>query len=390
MNFTTLTLKKGKEASIQRRHHWIFSGALAQIPDTLNPGDWVTIQSAQKQILGHGFFNGGSIAVKILSHSKNIPGREWLRERISAALLTRKEAGLLPSGHTNCFRLLNAEGDGFPGLIADVYGDTLILQLHHTGIIPFLDMLAEELPTLLPFPVHHILVQYPAAKNETVQREFILGNAEEGTVKENGHLFHVNWMEGQKTGFFLDQRDNRQLLKNYSAGKKVLNTFSYTGGFSVYALAGGATQVTSVDVSKWAIAQCGQNIALNGSPAEIHHGIAVDAISYLQQEQETFDTIILDPPAFAKSLSARHNALMAYKRINLLAMKKLPPGGVLFTFSCSQVVDKFMFRSVILAAAIEAGREVKILHQLSQPADHPINIFHPESEYLKGLVVCVI
>lgn len=390
MNFTMLTLKKGKEASILRRHHWIFSGALAQIPDTLNPGDWVTIQSAQKQILGHGFYNGGSIAVKILSHNKDIPGREWLRGRFRDALLTRHEAGLFPSESTNCFRLINAEGDGFPGLVADIYGDTLVLQLHHAGIIPFVDMIAEELPTLLPFPIHHILVQYPAAKNETVQREFILGNAKEGIIKENGLLFHVNWMEGQKTGFFLDQRDNRQLLKNYSAGKKVLNTFSYTGGFSVYALAGGATRVTSVDISKWAIAQCGQNITQNGFSPETHQGITADAISYLQQHQEIFDTIVLDPPAFAKSLSARHNALMAYKRINLLAMKKLPPGGILFTFSCSQVVDKFMFRSAVLAAAIEAGREVKILHQLSQPADHPVNLFHPESEYLKGLVLCVI
>ena len=308
-------------------------------------------------------------------------------ERFKTALAIREKAGLVNNANTNAYRLFHAESDGIPGIIIDNYNGNIVFQVHHIYILNNLDMIMSSFKKVFP-ETKSIYLKFTQKFKSDID-PFIEGKDEETIVKENGISFHVNWTKGQKTGFFLDQRDNRSLLGKYSAGKRVLNTFCYTGGFSMYALTHGATTVSSVDSSAYAIEGLEKNLEVNKLKDKNHTSIQQDALEYLTKTEDIFDLIILDPPAFAKSISSRHNAIMAYKRINALALKKIETNGILFTYSCSQVVDKFSFTSAVLAAAIETGREVSILHQMSQPADHPINIFHPETEYLKGLVLFV-
>lgn len=382
-----LTLKKGKEASPLRKHRWIFSGAVATVSEELTDGDLIDVLDFKRNKIATGFFNDGSIAVKIMAFGNTEINEAYFIERFKTALAIREKAGLVNNANTNAYRLFHAESDGIPGIIIDNYNGHIVFQVHHIYILNNLDMIMSSFKKVFP-ETKSIYLKFTQKFKSDID-PFIEGKVEETIVKENGISFHVNWTKGQKTGFFLDQRDNRSLLGKYSAGKRVLNTFCYTGGFSMYALTHGATTVSSVDSSAYAIEGLEKNLEVNKLKDKNHTSIQQDALEYLTKTEDIFDLIILDPPAFAKSISSRHNAIMAYKRINALALKKIETNGILFTYSCSQVVDKFSFTSAVLAAAIETGREVSILHQMSQPADHPINIFHPETEYLKGLVLFV-
>lgn len=382
-----LTLKKGKEASPLRKHRWIFSGAVATVSEELTDGDLIDVLDFKRNKIATGFFNDGSIAVKIMAFGNTEINEAYFIERFKTALAIREKAGLVNNANTNAYRLFHAESDGIPGIIIDNYNGNIVFQVHHIYILNNLDMIMSSFKKVFP-ETKSIYLKFTQKFKSDID-PFIEGKDEETIVKENGISFHVNWTKGQKTGFFLDQRDNRSLLGKYSAGKRVLNTFCYTGGFSMYALTHGATTVSSVDSSAYAIEGLEKNLEVNKLKDKNHTSIQQDALEYLTKTEDIFDLIILDPPAFAKSISSRHNAIMAYKRINALALKKIETNGILFTYSCSQVVDKFSFTSAVLAAAIETGREVSILHQMSQPADHPINIFHPETEYLKGLVLFV-
>jgi 23S rRNA (cytosine1962-C5)-methyltransferase len=382
-----LTLKKGKEASPLRKHRWIFSGAVATVSEELTDGDLIDVLDFKRNKIATGFFNDGSIAVKIMAFGNTEINEAYFIERFKTALAIREKAGLVNNANTNAYRLFHAESDGIPGIIIDNYNGHIVFQVHHIYILNNLDMIMSSFKKVFP-ETKSIYLKFTQKFKSDID-PFIEGKVEETIVKENGISFHVNWTKGQKTGFFLDQRDNRSLLGKYSAGKRVLNTFCYTGGFSMYALTHGATAVSSVDSSAYAIEGLEKNLEVNKLQDKNHTSIQQDALEYLTKTEDVFDLIILDPPAFAKSISSRHNAIMAYKRINALALKKIETNGILFTYSCSQVVDKFSFTSAVLAAAIETGREVSILHQMSQPADHPINIFHPETEYLKGLVLFV-
>lgn len=381
-----IILKRGKEASPLRKHHWIFSGAIAQADKSLKDGDPVEVFDHQKNKIASGYFNEGSIAVKILAFGNDEVNEELFLQRFQTALLLRKKAGLLDDPNTNAYRLIHAEGDGLPGLIVDNYNGHVVVQIHHTYMLQQVEIIGNTIKKILP-DVKTIYVKFTQKFKADIQ-PYLLGSTPQTMIKENGVEFEVNWEKGQKTGFFLDQRDNRSLLGKYAQGKHVLNTFCYTGGFSMYALKNNALSVTSVDSSAHAMEGVEKNISINQFTNK-HNSITQDALDYLSKTEDQFDLIILDPPAFAKSISSRHNAIMAYKRINELALKKITSGGILFTYSCSQVVDKTAFRGAVLSAAIDSKREVKILHQLSQPADHPINIFHPETEYLKGLVLFV-
>lgn len=382
-----LTLKKGKEASPLRKHRWIFSGAVATVSEELTDGDLIDVLDFKRNKIATGFFNDGSIAVKIMAFGNTEINEAYFIERFKTALAIREKAGLVNNANTNAYRLFHAESDGIPGIIIDNYNGHIVFQVHHIYILNNLDMIMSSFKKVFP-ETKSIYLKFTQKFKSDID-PFIEGKVEETIVKENGISFHVNWTKGQKTGFFLDQRDNRSLLGKYSAGKRVLNTFCYTGGFSMYALTHGATAVSSVDSSAYAIEGLEKNLEVNKLKDKNHTSIQQDALEYLTKTEDIFDLIILDPPAFAKSISSRHNAIMAYKRINALALKKIETNGILFTYSCSQVVDKFSFTSAVLAAAIETGREVSIIHQMSQPADHPINIFHPETEYLKGLVLFV-
>jgi 23S rRNA (cytosine1962-C5)-methyltransferase len=382
-----LTLKKGKEASPLRKHRWIFSGAVATVSEELTDGDLIDVLDYKRNKIATGFFNEGSIAVKIMAFGNTEINEAYFIEKFSTALAIRQKAGLINNPHTNAYRIFHAESDGIPGIIIDNYNGHFVFQVHHMYILNNMEMIISSFKKVFP-ETKSIYLKFTQKFKSEID-PFIEGKDEETQVKENGILFQVNWTKGQKTGFFLDQRDNRSLLGKYAEGKSVLNTFCYTGGFSMYALKNGATSVSSVDSSAYAIEGLERNLALNDLQNKNHTSIQQDALDYLTKTEGVHDLIILDPPAFAKSISSRHNAIMAYKRINALALKKIATNGILFTYSCSQVVDKFSFTSAVLAAAIETGREVSILHQMSQPADHPINIFHPETEYLKGLVLFV-
>lgn len=379
----TLTLLRGKEVSLLRKHQWVFSGAISNRPVSSVNGDTVRVEAANGRFLGVGHWHDGSIAVRILSfEEREIDGAFWL-QRLSDALALRAALGL-PSAQTDCFRLVHGEGDGLPGLIIDIYGQTAVVQTHTTGMANAANALADALSKLKGLPLDTILLRDIAGK----QNRFLLGDSHEGTVSENGLKFKVNWVEGQKTGFFLDQRDNRALLGRYCKGRTVLNTFCYTGGFSVYALKEGAGKVVSVDVSAKAVELASENVALNLKAGKKHEAVCTDAFKYLEQA-EGFNLIVLDPPAFAKGMKARHQAVQGYKRLNETALKHILPQGILFTFSCSQVVSPELFEKTVLSAAINAGREVRVLHRLGHAADHPVSIFHPEGEYLKGLVLYV-
>lgn len=389
MNYSQVILQKGKEVSPQRFHPWIFSGAIAK-KDNVQEGDIVEVYSANKQYLGTGYYANGSIAIRLISFSqKNVDVQFWI-DKIGKAYNYRKHLNIL-NHETNVCRLFFGEGDGASGLILDYYDGHVVLQAHSWGIYLQKDNIIEALKSVLGKELKSIYDKsaetLPKQFAEQATNGFLFGEADVVIVKEHGHLFKIDFIGGQKTGFFVDQRENRLLLKNYSKDKIVLNTFSYTGGFSVYAAAAGAKTVHSVDVSKNAIELCNENISLNGFTN--HEGYAVDTFDFLKDKKDVYDVIVLDPPAFAKSRDAKHNAVIGYKRLNAMALKLIKPNGLLFTFSCSGVVDKYLFYNTITAAAIEAKRNVKLLHYLSQPADHPVIPYFPEGEYLKGMVLYV-
>ena len=392
MNYPKLFLQKGKEVSLLRKHHWVFSGALAKKEDGMENGDLVAVYSSKNDFLGIGHYALGSIMVRIISFEERAIDAAFWTEKIRAAHAVREALHLTQQKETTVYRLVHGEGDGLPGLIIDYYNGTAVIQAHHIGMHQQLQAITEALRAVYGKQLKGVYDKSSETlpKAETVpSNEWVWGKAETDLVKEYGASYKIDWEKGQKTGFFIDQRENRKLVASYSKGKKVLNTFCYSGGFSVLALQEGATEVHSVDISQKAIDLTEENVAINTGFKGKHQSIVADVVKYIREIGDDFDLIILDPPAFAKSLKARHNAVQAYKRLNAEAIRKIKPGGILFTFSCSQVVDKRLFANTITAAALESKRNVRILHQLSQPADHPINCFHPETEYLKGLVLYV-
>jgi len=387
-----IILKKGKDAPVRRFHQWIFSGAIHALPKGLVNGELVRVFDSNKDFLGIGHYQDGSIAVRIISFQDQEINSDFWFQKLLVAFKLRQALGLTDNSQTNTYRLIHAESDGLPGLIIDIYNGTAVIQAHSTGMHNVVKLLAEALQKLYGDKLKAVYDKSAETLHQTEgmsSNGYIIQKGQSNEVLEYGNKFSIDWETGQKTGFFIDQRENRQLLASYSKGKKVLNTFCYSGGFSVFALNAGATFVHSVDISEKAIQLTNKNVALNGFDETQHNAIAADVMKYIKDVGDDYDVIVLDPPAFAKHLNARHNAVQAYKRLNGLAISKIKPGGIIFTFSCSQVVDKTLFNNTIAAAAIEAGRNVKILHYLHQPQDHPVNIFHPETEYLKGLVLYV-
>lgn len=391
--YRNIYLKKGKEESLKRFHPWVFSGALNKIDEGINEGDIVRVFSNTGDFLAVGHFQIGSIAVRVLSFEDiEINGKFW-EERLASALETRKAIGVADNNSGDTYRLVHGEGDNLPGLVIDCYGKTAVMQAHSVGMHTCRHEIANSLVKIMGGNIENVYYKSETTlpfKAELGQENgFIIGESNDDTAVENGLKFHVDWLKGQKTGFFVDQRDNRTLLEHYAKGRNVLNMFCYTGGFSVYAMRGGANLVHSVDSSAKAIALTDANMALNFPDDSRHKSFCEDAFKFLDASENTYDLVILDPPAFAKHRSALHNALKGYTRLNAKAFSKIKPGGIMFTFSCSQVVTKDNFRAAVFTAAATANRRVRILHQLHQPADHPINIFHPEGEYLKGLVLYV-
>lgn len=394
MSFTRIFLKTKKDQSLRRFHPWVFSGAIKKTEGVLHEGDTVEVYSNRGEYLGTGHYQVGSIAVKLFAFEPVNPNVSFWREKIRKAFELRKNAGLTDTPHNNVFRLVHAEGDYLPGLIADFYNGTLVLKTSSIGM----HLIKEELTEIFKETLGNRLVSVYDKSSGSIPEEAGL-NLKNGylwgekvafrDVMELGCRYRVNWETGQKTGFFIDQRENRNILGQYAKGKKILNTFCYSGGFSVSALKAGAETVHSLDSSASALELAKENIVLNGFRDRDHKCIRADATEYIKNMEEDYDLIVLDPPAFAKHQSARHNAVQGYKRLNAHAIKHIKPGGLLITFSCSQAVDKYLFNHTLTAAAISAGRKVRILQQLHQPSDHPVNIFHPEGEYLKGLVLHV-
>lgn len=389
---TTIFLKPKKEESLKRFHPWVFSGAIQRIDGKPAEGELVEVLDSNRNFLAIGHYQIGSIAVRVVSfESQNIDADFW-KQKIECAFLLRQSIGLV-SATNNSYRLIHGEGDSLPGLIVDVYDDTAVMQAHSVGMHETRMQLAKAIVEVIS-QVKNVYYKsestLPFKAPIAPEDGYLIGSDTKTYIAvENDLKFHVDWLCGQKTGFFIDQRENRTLLERYAAGKSVLNMFCYTGGFSVYAMRGGATQVHSVDSSAKAIELTDRNIALNFPDDDRHASYAEDAFKYLNANEMKYDIIILDPPAFAKHREALRNALKGYKRLNAKGFEAIKPGGILFTFSCSQVVTKEQFRLAVFSAAAESGRNVRILHQLSQPADHPINIYHPEGEYLKGLVLWV-
>ncbi len=398
MSYPVIKLRRGKEESLGRFHPWVFSGAIAALPDGLEEGDVVSVIAADGTPMGVGHYQIGSIAVRMLSFdAATTIDEEYYRERLADALRMRRVLGLRRDGN-NAFRLVHGEGDFLPGLVVDVYGDTAVVQAHSPGMHYARHTIAKVLTEMPDAGIHNIYYKsettLPYKARLDPVNDYLIGHADTDVAIENSLKFHVDWLRGQKTGFFVDQRDNRALLGKYATGRRVLNMFCYTGGFSVYALAGGAASVTSVDSSAKAISLTDANVALNqggdATAAGRHRSEATDAFKFLQNmDGSAYDLIILDPPAFAKHHSAVRNALQGYRRLNARAIEKIAPGGILFTFSCSQAVSREQFRLAVFSAAAQCRRRVRILHQLTQPADHPVNIYHPEGEYLKGLVLYI-
>lgn len=391
--YRNIYLKKGKEESLKRFHPWVFSGALNKIDEGINEGDIVRVFSNTGDFLAVGHFQIGSIALRVLSFEDiEINGKFW-EERLASALEARKAIGVADNNSGDTYRLVHGEGDNLPGLVIDCYGKTAVMQAHSVGMHTCRHEIANSLVKIMGGNIENVYYKSETTlpfKAELGQENgFIIGESNDDTAVENGLKFHVDWLKGQKTGFFVDQRDNRTLLEHYAKGRNVLNMFCYTGGFSVYAMRGGANLVHSVDSSAKAIALTDANMALNFPDDSRHKSFCEDAFKFLDASENTYDLVILDPPAFAKHRSALHNALKGYTRLNAKAFSKIKPGGIMFTFSCSQVVTKDNFRAAVFTAAATANRRVRILHQLHQPADHPINIYHPEGEYLKGLVLYV-
>ncbi len=385
MNYETLILSKGKEKALDRRHPWIFSGAFKNIPPHLNGGEIVEVLDAKKNFKALGFFSQGRIAVKVLSFTPAENIESLLKNSIQEAIDYRAEMGIFDLAKTNCYRLIFGEGDRLPGLIVDQYDHTAVVQLHHKGWIPYLDFIGNCLKDQNGIKNVYHKISEKLGDIETNQ-PYLIGENQKSNVKEHGNLFDIDWEDGQKTGFFIDQRENRRILGSYSKGKSVLNTFSYTGGFSIYALKNGARNAVSVDISQSAIDIANRNAEINDCSKK-HEGIAQDVFEYLKEKGDQFDIIILDPPAFSKNRRTLHNAVQAYKRLNLLAFKKIKKGGMVFTFSCSQHVNPKLFEDTIRAAALESNRRINIIEKLGQPADHPMNIYYPEGEYLKGLLL---
>lgn len=389
----TLYLRKGKEESLDRYHPWVFSGALTAMPDDVEEGDLVQVAAADGRIIGTGHFQIGSIAVRMLIFGEGVVDDEFYRTRLSQAFSLRQTLGLMRPDN-NAYRLVHGEGDFLPGLVVDVYGATAVVQAHSPGMHFARRVIAQALVDLPGAGIENVYYKsettLPFKARLDPQNDYIIGAFSTSEAMENGLRFHADWLKGQKTGFFVDQRDNRALLERYARGRRVLNMFCYTGGFSFYAMRGGAAVVHSVDSSAKAIALTKANVELNFPCDGRHEAYAEDAFKYLDNMQAgDYNLIILDPPAFAKHRSALRNALRGYQRLNAKAFEKIAPGGILFTFSCSQAVTKEQFRLAVFSAAAQTGRRVRILHQLTQPADHPINIYHPEGEYLKGLVLSV-
>ena len=395
-------LRKGRDESLRRFHPWVFSGAIAEIQGAPAEGDMVSVHASDGTVLAYGHYQIGSIAVRVLSFDESALRPDFWQTMLSRALSVRKACGLHPEGSesvsTNCYRLVHGEGDNLPGLIIDYYDGVCVMQAHSVGMFRAKKQIADALQKVYGDSLKAVYDKSSGTAPFKAGLELIDGylyrkpdfNENELAVLENGHKFHVNWTEGQKTGFFLDQRDNRDLVGKMARGRNVLNLFCYTGGFSIYALAGGAKHVDSVDSSKKAMLMVDRNVILNGFDESMHTSLCCDAIDYLKNVEEgKYDLMIVDPPAFAKHRGSLKNALRAYQRLNAAAISKVAPGGLVFTYSCSQVVDKEAFALAVFSAAAQCGRSVRILDRLNQPADHSVNIYHPEGEYLKGLLLYV-
>ena len=391
--FTRIVLKSGKDQSLKRFHPWVFSGAIKKTYGPLNEGDLVEVFSNKDEFLGLGHYQVGSITVRIVSFVRTEPDYDFWKNKIQRAWDYRKTLGFDVNKETNVFRLVHAEGDGLPGLIVDFYNGTAVMQMHSVGMY----LIREELVNALKEVMGNRLKAVYNKSTKTLPDKapiepedgYLYGVKPEAGVLEYGLKFNIDWKTGQKTGFFIDQRENRLLVQQYAESRDVLNMFGYTGGFSIYAMKGGAKSVHSVDASAKAIDLTNENVALNFPDDPRHEAFTADAFEYLKNIQDKYDLIILDPPAFAKHRNALHQALQGYKRINTRAFEQIRSGGILFTFSCSQVVSRDRFREAVFSAAAISGRTVRILHQLTQPSDHPVNIYHPEGEYLKGLVLYV-
>ena len=391
--YKKIYLKKGKEESLKRFHPWIFSGAIQRTEGDIEEGEVVRVITAGGDFIAVGHYQIGSIAVRVLSFSDVDIDNEFWKSRLLSAYNMRRSVGIVDNPQNNTYRLVHGEGDNIPGLVIDIYGNTAVMQAHSVGIhqqrMAIASCLVEIAGGLIKNVYYKSETTLPYKAELGQEDGFIIGGSDDNVAMENGLKFHVDWLKGQKTGFFVDQRENRSLLERFAQGKKVLNMFCYTRGFSFYAMRGGAELVHSVDSSAKAIELTTRNVEMNFPGDKRHEAYCEDAFKYLDRMGDRYDLIILDPPAFAKHRGALHNALKGYTRLNLKAFEKIQKGGILFTFSCSQVVTKDNFRNAVFTAAALAGRKVRILHQLHQPADHPINIFHPEGEYLKGLVLYV-
>ena len=391
--YPKIILKPGKDQSLKRFHPWVFSGAIAKAEGKPEEGDLVEVFAADGSFLGAGHCQVGSIAVRLLTFKQQPIDYKFWKTKIENAWNARKALGLTDNTETNVFRLVHAEGDGMPGLIIDFYNGTAVVQMHTVGMYLVRESITKALQEVLGDKLQAVYDKseksLPFKAGVEATDGYLFGGNHSSEVLENGLRFEVDWQEGQKTGFFIDQRENRHLVQQYSAGRDVLNMFCYTGGFSFYAMKGGAQLVHSVDSSAKAIELTNKNVELNFPNDQRHESFAADAFEFMRDIKDKYDLIILDPPAFAKHRDAVHQALQAYKRINTRAFGQIRSGGILFTFSCSQVVSKEKFREAVFSAAAISGRNVRILHQLTQPADHPVNIYHPEGEYLKGLVLFV-
>jgi len=391
--YKNIYLKHRKEESLKRFHPWVFSGAIHHMDEGIAEGDTVRVITADGNCIAVGHYQLGTITVRVLSFDDIAIDDSFWQQRMQSALAMRESIGVANNPDNNTYRLIHGEGDNLPGLIIDCYGTTAVMQAHSVGIHVCREQICKALVEVMGDRIKNVYYKSETTlpfKAELGQENgFIYGHTDNNTAVENGLSFHVDWLKGQKTGFFVDQRENRSLLEHYAKGKSVLNMFCYTGGFSVYAMRGGANIVHSVDSSAKAIELTNHNVAMNFPNDNRHEAFCEDAFKYLDDNDKKYDLIVLDPPAFAKQRMAVHNALKGYIRLNIKGLQRIKPGGILFTFSCSQAVSKENFRNAVFTAAAQAGRNVRILHQLHQPADHPINIYHPEGEYLKGLVLYV-
>lgn len=391
--YKQIFLKRGKEESLKRFHPWIFSGAIHHMDEGIEEGETVRVITAAGEFIAVGHYQIGSIAVRVLSFEDIEINTDFWCERLQSALDVRIGVGIADSPTNNTYRLVHGEGDCLPGLVIDCYGSTAVMQAHSVGMHVCRNEICQALVQVMGDRIANVYYKsettLPYKADLHQENGFLVGGDASNVAMENGLKFHIDWLRGQKTGFFVDQRENRSLLEQYAKGKSVLNMFCYTGGFSVYAMRGDAKQVHSVDSSAKAIELTNDNVALNFPGDARHEAFCEDAFKYLDEHDQQYDLIVLDPPAFAKHRAALRNALKGYTRLNVKGLQRIKKGGILFTFSCSQVVTKDNFRNAVFTAAAQVGRKVRILHQLHQPADHPINIYHPEGEYLKGLVLYV-